>query len=126
LLTFYRCLTWITCRDLTSSLRHLRKWNVNRKLKDTALAVKSVVKFQLAGAKHRRSILIAARHARELEKEGISWRLTSEEIYHEVQLSRSKNSSKMRENLLVLEAQDREQIATISAQKHDITTSVLV
>ena len=68
------------CRDITCSLDPLRKWNAARKLKNTALAVKSVIRFQLAGARHRSALLAAARHAKRLEKEGISWRLTCDDI----------------------------------------------
>lgn len=102
-------------RDLTSNLTAMRKWNDSRKLKNAALAVKSVVKFQLAGARHRRAILSAARHARELEKEGISWMLTAAEIEEEVKQSTSK-SSKMLKNLTAqdLDASSIQQSPTVN------------
>jgi hypothetical protein len=90
----------------------MRKWNEVRKLKNTALAVKSIVRFQLAGARHRKAILSAARHARQLEKDGISWKLTAGEI-EEVKRSMSKASSKMK-NLIELDASNIQNAPTVN------------
>jgi hypothetical protein len=91
----------------------MRKWNEVRKLKNTALAVKSIVRFQLAGARHRKAILSAARHARQLEKDGISWKLTAGEIEEEMKRSMSKASSKMK-NLIELDASNIQNAPTVN------------
>lgn len=62
----------------------MKIWQRNRKLKGTALLVHSTVAFQKAGEKFRRGLIKAAKQAKELEKNGISWKLTSEEIQTEL------------------------------------------
>lgn len=67
-------------RDITKNLEQMRIWNAARKLRVSALGVRSVVAFQLAGARHRRAVKSAAQHARRLGEKGIPWTLTAEEI----------------------------------------------
>ena len=51
----------------------LREWNKQRKKSKLKLAMKSCVKFTLAGKRYKAGVLSAARHAKELERKGIEW-----------------------------------------------------
>lgn len=62
----------------------MKIWQRNRKLKGTALLVHSTVAFQKAGEKFRRGLIKAAKQAKELERNGISWKLTADEIQSEL------------------------------------------
>jgi hypothetical protein len=66
---------------LASNLQQLRDWNAKRKLVKMQLAMKSCVKFTLAGKRYKAGVLAAAKRAKELEKKGITWsNCTAEEI----------------------------------------------
>jgi hypothetical protein len=58
----------------------MRTWNSGRKLQISSLAVKSCVKFRLAGKRYKENLIHAAKRARELEDKGISWTLDRDEI----------------------------------------------
>lgn len=66
-------------KDLSQNLQNLRTWNANRKMVKMQLAMKSCVKFTLAGKRYKAGLLSAAKHARELEKKGIDWNGSSAE-----------------------------------------------
>lgn len=69
----------------------MKQWNAGRKMHVSTLAVKSCIKFRLAGQRYKAGLLSAAKRAKELESKGISWELSPEEIkkresmYHEKQ-----------------------------------------
>jgi hypothetical protein len=71
----------IACyRDLSKNLEAMKEWNTSRKMIISTLAVKTCVKFRLAGQRYRQGLLAAAKRAKELEDKGISWQLPREEI----------------------------------------------
>jgi hypothetical protein len=78
LVTLY--LTLISLRNLTKNLANMKQWNAGRKMHVSTLAVKSCIKFRLAGQRYKDGLISAARRARELESKGISWELSPEEI----------------------------------------------
>ena len=59
----------------------MKQWNAKRKMIISTLAVKTCVKFTLAGQRYRQGLLAAAKRARELEEKGIAWNLPVEEIH---------------------------------------------
>lgn len=70
----------IVVRDLSKNLEAMKQWNAGRKMLISTLAVKTCVKFRLAGQRYRQGLLAAAKRAKELEDKGISWQLPREEI----------------------------------------------
>lgn len=58
----------------------MKEWNASRKMVVSTLAVKSCVKFRLAGKRYKDGLISAAKRAKELESKGISWELSAEEI----------------------------------------------
>lgn len=60
-------------RDITKNLNNMRKWNAGRRTKAAGLAVKSCIKFSLAGKRYRQTFLAAAARAKDLENKGINW-----------------------------------------------------
>ena len=58
----------------------MKQWNAKRKMIISTLAVKTCVKFTLAGQRYRQGLLAAAKRARELEEKGIAWDLPLDEI----------------------------------------------
>ena len=62
----------------------MKIWQRNRKLKGTILFVNSTIAFQKAGARFRRGLIKAASEAKELERNGISWKLSADEIQKEL------------------------------------------
>jgi hypothetical protein len=58
----------------------MREWNASRKIKASGLAVKSCIKFSLAGKRYRQTFLAAAIRAKELENKGIDWFQSPEAI----------------------------------------------
>jgi hypothetical protein len=63
----------------------MKIWQENRKLKATAVAVRSTVAFSKAGARFRQSLLKSAREAKQLEDAGIDWKLSAAEIQREIE-----------------------------------------
>jgi hypothetical protein len=49
-------------------------------MKNISVAVHSAIAFTKAGQRFRRGLLTSAKEARQLEKDGIDWRLSSAEI----------------------------------------------
>lgn len=80
-------------RDLSKNLEAMKQWNAKRKMVLSALAVKTCVKFTLAGQRYRQGLLAAARRAKELEEKGISWELPKDEIKRR-ETAFHKNSAK--------------------------------
>jgi hypothetical protein len=72
-------------RDISTSLVQMKIWQQNRKLKATAVAVRSTVAFTKAGARFRRGLLKSAQEAKQLEDAGIDWKLSSAEIKSELE-----------------------------------------
>eukprot|EP00602_Paraphysomonas_sp_CaronLab_P004678 CAMPEP_0185018180 /NCGR_PEP_ID=MMETSP1103-20130426/989_1 /TAXON_ID=36769 /ORGANISM="Paraphysomonas bandaiensis, Strain Caron Lab Isolate" /LENGTH=370 /DNA_ID=CAMNT_0027547901 /DNA_START=263 /DNA_END=1375 /DNA_ORIENTATION=- len=94
-------------RDITKNLEQMRIWNSARKFKVSAIAVHYAVAFQLAGARHRRAIIAAAKHAKALNEKGISWTLTADEIASAekiVDSSPSKSKTSVKEAALLDES----------------------
>jgi hypothetical protein len=75
----------------------MKQWNAGRKMHVSTLAVKSCIKFRLAGQRYKAGLISAAKRAKELESKGISWELPPEEIkkresiYHERQAKAAKS-----------------------------------
>jgi serine/threonine protein kinase len=67
-------------RNLARNLAAMKEWNAGRKMHVSTLAVKSCIKFRLAGKRYKDGLLSAAKRAKELESKGISWELSPEEI----------------------------------------------
>lgn len=67
-------------RNLVRNLAAMKEWNARRKMHVSTLAVKSCIKFRLAGKRYKDGLLSAAKRAKELESKGISWELSHEEI----------------------------------------------
>mmetsp|Transcript_7544 Transcript_7544/g.7989 ORF Transcript_7544/g.7989 Transcript_7544/m.7989 type:complete len:397 (-) Transcript_7544:564-1754(-) len=67
-------------RNLVRNLAAMKEWNASRKMVVSTLAVKSCVKFRLAGKRYKDGLISAAKRAKELESKGISWELSAEEI----------------------------------------------
>lgn len=58
----------------------MREWNAGRRIKASGLAVKSCIKFSLAGKRYKQTFLNAAARARDLETKGIHWFQSPAEI----------------------------------------------
>lgn len=70
----------------------MKVWQQNRKLKGTAVAVRSTIAFTKAGERFRKGLLKSAKEAKHLESLGVDWKLSALEIKEALEAKKAINN----------------------------------